>query len=122
MRLDRLRAHSARSAYVARSLERHEGAKALRASLLDRVVRSDDVITDEDLVAMGILADANALCGHVPWRIGAAPVGTPGGPVPDPSSAPRGSVRREKIRAALKESLAFEGAEDATLDLSLIHI
>lgn len=123
MRLDRLRAHAARSAYVARSLERHEGAKALRASLLDRVVRSDDdVITDEDLVAMGILADANALHGHVPWRIGAAPVGTPGGPVPDPSSAPRGSVRREKIRLALNESLAFEGAEDATLDKAIAEM
>ena len=82
MRLDRLRAHSARSAYVARDRSSDtKGRAALRASLLDRVVRSDDdVITDEDLVAMGILADANALHGHVPWRIGAAPVGTPGGP------------------------------------------
>ena len=115
MRLDRLRAHSARSAYVARSLERHEGAKALRASLLDRVVRSDDVITDEDLVAMGILADANALCGHVPWRIGAAPVGTPGGPVPDPSSAPaaRFDVKRFARRCERVSRVRGRGGRDA---------
>ena len=126
MSLDRPRAHAARSAYVARSLERHERAKALRASLLDRVARpdkviTDEVITDEDLVAMGILADPNA-DGHVPWRAGACPVGTPGGPVPDPSSAPRGGVRREKIRAALRESVAFEGAEDATLDKAIAEM
>ena len=127
MRLDRLRAHAARSAYVARSLERHERARALRASLFDRVDRSDaaarpdEVITDEDLVAMGILADPDA-DGDAPWRAGAVPVGTPGGPVPDPSSAPRGSVRREKIRAALKESLAFEGAEYATLDKAIAEM
>ena len=126
MSFERLRAHAARSAYVARSLERHERAKALRASLLDRVARSDEVITDEvitdeDLVVMGILADPDA-DGHVPWRIGACPVGTPGGPVPDPSSAPRGGVRREKIRAAMRESIAFEGAEDATLDKAIAEM
>ena len=127
MRLDRLREHAARSAYVARSLERHEKARALRASLFDRVDRSDaaarpdEVITDEDLVAMGILADPDA-DGDAPWRAGACPVGTPGGPVPDPSSAPRGSVRREKIRSALKDSLAFEGAEDATLDKAIAEM
>ena len=127
MRLDRLREHAARSAYVARSLERHEKARALRASLFDRVDRSDaaarpdEVITDEDLVAMGILADPDA-DGDAPWRAGACPVGTPGGPVPDPSSAPRGSVRREKIRSALKDSLAFEGAEYATLDKAIAEM
>ena len=126
MSFERLRAHAARSAYVARSLERHERAKALRASLLDRVARSDEVITDEvitdeDLVVMGILADPDA-DGHVPWRIGACPVGTPGGPVPDPSPAPRGGVRREKIRAAMRESIAFEGAEDATLDKAIAEM
>lgn len=137
MHRDALRHHVTHSVYVKHSLASNAEAEALRVRLRRRLdtIRSDDVdtgrghrsdadpevITDEHLIAMGIMKDPHG--GWVyPWRPDSVAVGRPGGRQPNPSSAPRGSTRRGKIRAALLTSMPFEGATDATLDKAIAEI